>query len=97
MGKCSYYLVKSDNYTVEAENVACPGAISLAMNYPINLAAGMPSCTKAVTIRTPSGHVVRLKQNREVTVNGKEILELPHYLNGDAIRMVSSMFVVCEY
>lgn len=28
MGKCTYYLVKGDNYTIEGENVACPGAIS---------------------------------------------------------------------
>lgn len=28
MGQCSYYLVKHDNFTIEAENVACAGAIS---------------------------------------------------------------------
>ncbi len=28
MGKCSYYLMKGDNFSVEAENVACSGAIS---------------------------------------------------------------------
>ena len=28
MGKCSYYLMKGDNYSIEAENVACAGAIS---------------------------------------------------------------------
>lgn len=28
MGQCSYYLVKTENFTVEAENVACAGAIS---------------------------------------------------------------------
>lgn len=28
MGQCSYYLVKNNNFTIEAENVACAGAIS---------------------------------------------------------------------
>lgn len=28
MGKCSYYLVKADNYSVEAENAVCASAIS---------------------------------------------------------------------
>jgi hypothetical protein len=28
MGKCSYYLMKGDNYSIEAENVPCSGAIS---------------------------------------------------------------------
>jgi len=28
MGKCKYYLMKGDNYTIESENVPCSGAIS---------------------------------------------------------------------
>lgn len=28
MGQCNYYLVKHENFTIEAENVACAGAIS---------------------------------------------------------------------
>ena len=28
MGKCSYYLVKSPDYSIEAENTPCAGAIS---------------------------------------------------------------------
>lgn len=28
MGQCSYYLVKHEDFTIEAENVACAGAIS---------------------------------------------------------------------
>lgn len=30
MGKCNYYMIKGDNYSVETENVACSGAISEA-------------------------------------------------------------------
>ncbi|CAH0555063.1 unnamed protein product [Brassicogethes aeneus] len=29
MGQCNYYLVKHDNFTIEAENIACAGSISL--------------------------------------------------------------------
>lgn len=29
MGQCNYYLVKTENFTIEAENVACSGSISL--------------------------------------------------------------------
>lgn len=32
MGQCSYYLVKNDNFTIEAENVACAGSISQVGN-----------------------------------------------------------------
>lgn len=28
MGKCKYYLMKGENYTIESENVPCSGAIS---------------------------------------------------------------------
>lgn len=28
MGKCSYYLMQTDNYTIEAENIPCDGRIS---------------------------------------------------------------------
>lgn len=28
MGKCNYYLLKGNNYSIESENVACSGAIS---------------------------------------------------------------------
>lgn len=35
MGKCSYYLLKSDNYSVEAENIACEGRISEVRRYSV--------------------------------------------------------------
>lgn len=31
MGKCNYYLVKGDNYSIETQNVQCSGAISEVM------------------------------------------------------------------
>lgn len=33
MGQCSYYLVKGDNFSIEAENIACTGAISEVFNF----------------------------------------------------------------
>lgn len=79
MGKCSYYLVKTDNFSVEAENVACPGSISADLNFgPSGL--DMPSCTKSVTINIINGDAiksVKLKQGRQVLVDGLEIEKLP--------------------
>lgn len=36
MGKCSYYLMKGSNYSVEAENVPCSGAVSEVRNYTVS-------------------------------------------------------------
>ncbi|XP_071447163.1 hemocytin-like [Hetaerina americana] len=95
MGKCSYHLVKGDNYSIEAENVACAGSISEAMNFPVSIASGLPSCTKALKIFY-GGHVIKLKQNREVILNGEEITEVPYSQDGINIRMVSSLFLMVE-
>ena len=47
------------------------------MNYPVKSLSTVPSCTKTVTIRTDGGDVIKLKQDREVTVNGEEVLLQP--------------------
>lgn len=36
MGKCSYYLLQTENYTVDAENVACDGRISEVCSFTVN-------------------------------------------------------------
>uniref|UniRef100_A0A7G3AKI1 Putative hemolectin isoform b n=1 Tax=Lutzomyia longipalpis TaxID=7200 RepID=A0A7G3AKI1_LUTLO len=46
MGKCSYRLFLTENVTVDAENVACPGSISEAMELN-NTSRNMPKRTKA--------------------------------------------------
>lgn len=97
MGQCSYYLIKADNYTVQAENVPCAGSISQAMNYPVSIAAGLPSCTKTVTVHTTDGHTIKLKQNREVSVNSQEVTQLPYSIGDATLRIVSSTFLVCKY
>ncbi|XP_030749920.1 hemocytin [Sitophilus oryzae] len=95
MGQCSYYLMKTDNFSIEAENVACAGAISEAMNFPVSVSAGLPSCTKTVTIRI-NGQVIKLKQNHDVVVNGIDITKIPHNVAGVNIRAVSSIFLQTE-
>ncbi|KAJ9596531.1 hypothetical protein L9F63_012430, partial [Diploptera punctata] len=95
MGKCSYYLMKGDNYSIEAENVACAGAISEAMNFPAQSSSEFPSCTKAITIRLGE-HIIRLKQGREVLVNGQEVSKLPFTAAGAYIHPISSIFLMVE-
>lgn len=95
MGQCNYYLVKTDNFTIEAENVACSGAISLALNIPISVSSGLPSCTKTVTI-VMNGQRIKLKQHQEISINGKEITKLPQKIARIHIRQVSSVFIVGE-
>lgn len=97
MGKCSYYLLKQDNFSIEAENVACSGQISENANFG-PAGAGMAACTKSVTIRVRNNganKVIKLKQNGQITVDGNEIQRLPiKILNGLLIvRQVSSIIV----
>ena len=95
MGQCSYYLIKADNFSIEAENVACTGAISLAMNFPITVSSGLPSCTKTVTIRM-SGQTIKLKQNQEILINDRDISKIPYRIAGITIRSISSIFIVVK-
>lgn len=92
MGQCNYYLVKHNNFTIEAENVACAGSISQAMNFPISVSSGLPSCTKTVTIRI-NGQNIKLKQNHDIVINGQDINRIPYEIAGVKIRAVSSIFI----
>lgn len=102
MGKCSYYLLKSDNFTIEAENVACPGSISEMMNFGPT-GADLPSCTKSVTINVlqTDGAIKRvtLKQGRAVLVDGLEIAKLPiKVLDGVLkVRQASSTMILVAF
>ncbi|XP_016844891.1 hemocytin [Nasonia vitripennis] len=95
MGKCSYYLVKADNYSVEAENAACTSAISEMMGFTRTFQDGEPSCTKAVTIRI-NDVAIKLKQNHEILVNGEDVTKLPMLAGGARVRIVSSIFLGVE-
>ncbi|SPP76371.1 hemocytin [Drosophila guanche] len=100
MGKCSYHLLKTQNMSVEAENVPCSGAVSEAMNF---VAPDDPSCTKSVTIRfvlrdgTPS--IIKLDQGLTTIINDKPIAKLPKMLGlGEVlIRRASSTFLTVEF
>lgn len=80
MGKCSYYLLKRDNFSVEAENVACPGSISAAMQMGGSSGFDLPSCTKSVTIKLyhdGETKTVKLNQGREITIDGIAVSRFP--------------------
>lgn len=100
MGKCSYYLMKADGISVEAENVACSGAISENMNFLPSVTTELPSCTKSLTIKfnDDSGQqrIIKLKQGGFVLLDGFEVSKLPKELSNGAvkIRQASSSFVI---
>ncbi|XP_057325268.1 hemocytin-like isoform X2 [Microplitis mediator] len=94
MGKCNYYLVKGDDYSIETQNVQCSGAITESVGFS-NSAYGTPSCTKSVTIRIGT-IVIKLKQNLQVLINGEDITTLPIQAAGAKIRFASNLFVVVD-
>lgn len=89
MGKCSYYLLKRENFSIEAENVACPGSISESMNL-VTTGLDMPSCTKSVTIKVQHDNktkIIKLKQGKQVFVDDMEIIKFPLKILDGLIRI----------
>ncbi|KAG1684460.1 SCO-spondin [Nymphon striatum] len=96
MGKCSYYLVKSEDISITQENVPCNGAISEKSGFSPPPKA-LPSCTKSVTISIKDGTKLHLKQGLEVvTVNDQEITNLPLHAPGMFIYRASSLYIKVE-
>ncbi|XP_058797462.1 hemocytin [Phymastichus coffea] len=95
MGECSYYLVKGHDYSVQAENAPCSSSISEMMGLARGYRDGDPSCTKTVTIRA-NDVAVKLKQNRQISVNGEDVTKLPLLAGEIRVRIVSSIFVAVE-
>nr|XP_034840347.1 hemocytin-like [Maniola hyperantus] len=95
MGHCTYTLLKTQNITIDAENVACSGAITEAMNLSPYQGAGKPSCTKAVYLQY-SGTSIHLKQGGFILVNGKEVTSLPAKIGDIRIRAASSLFIMIQ-
>ncbi|XP_034943572.1 hemocytin, partial [Chelonus insularis] len=93
MGKCNYYLVKGDNYSIETENIACSGGISESMGLSKLTSMDQPSCTKSVTIRLEN-HFIKLKQNHQVLIDGEDVTKLPLSVFGAKVRVASSIFIV---
>lgn len=102
MGKCSYYLMKTEGMSVEAENVACSGSISENMNFLPSFTTELPSCTKSLTIKfnddAGQQRIIKLKQGGFVTLDGLEVSKLPKELSNGAVRIrqASSSFVIGE-
>lgn len=102
MGKCSYYLLKTNNLSIEAENVACPGTISAALGITSSAATTMPSCTKSVTISylfNGRPVTIKLNQGKQVLIDGLEVEKLPWNLFDGHIRIrePSSLLTSVEF
>lgn len=52
-----------------------------------------PSCPRSAIVRI-SGQTIKIKQGREVSINGLEVTQIPVSFVGVNIRMASSMFLV---
>lgn len=78
MGTCSYYLVKDRDFDIIADNIHCGN--------------GEFSCTKSITIDI-NGMKIRLDQNYQFFINGREITSLPYQSQGIKVTMVSSLFM----
>ncbi|XP_043601962.1 hemocytin isoform X2 [Bombus pyrosoma] len=92
MGKCKYYLMKGDDYSIEGENVPCSGAISENMGH---VPSEAPSCTKTITINYKDISM-KLKQHREVLINGDDLTVFPTLIHGIRIRIASSIFLIVQ-
>lgn len=51
-----------------------------------------PSCVKAVVV-TFKDNSIKLKQNRQITINGDEVTKFPVLFDGARIRIASSIFM----
>ncbi|KAK7066927.1 Mucin-5B [Halocaridina rubra] len=67
----------------------------MSMKFPASVVGQFPSCTKSVTIRL-DGTLILFKQDREITVNGVVVKDLPSWPKGAYIKKVSSLFVMVE-
>lgn len=102
MGKCSYYLMQTDDMTVEAENVVCSGAISENMNLLPSFSSELPSCTKSLTIKFKDNgkmKTIKLKQGGFVLVDGFEVTKLPKEMANGGVRIIqaSSTFILVDF
>lgn len=66
------------------------------MNFLPVSSSEYPSCTKTVTIHLDE-HSIKLKQGREVLVDGQEVSKLPFTAAGAYIHVVSSIFLIGKF
>ena len=96
MGQCSYYLIRTEDFSVEAENVACSGAVSESLQFPRSSLSAFPSCTKSVSIQF-GGRKIDLREAGKVFLDEREVKRLPNYVNSTSgqiyVSRPSSVFV----
>lgn len=63
------------------------------MKFPSSVVAQFPSCTKSLTINA-GGFAIKLKQGREVVINGIETPILPVWVGEIYVKKASSLFIV---
>ncbi|CAB0034806.1 unnamed protein product [Trichogramma brassicae] len=91
-GKCSYYLVKGDDFNVIAVNGICDYGVVFGDRDAL---PGEPTCTRSVKINWAST-TIELMRDRRVFVDGSEVTgQLPVTVAGKAIvRHISSSRVL---
>ncbi|XP_054713671.1 uncharacterized protein LOC129223130 [Uloborus diversus] len=80
-GRCPHYLVDSDDFSIQLE---------YGENCKLN-EGGV--CVRGLTIQTAEGAVVKLKSTMEVSVNGKEIFNLPVQAPGIYVGQATSTYI----
>ncbi|XP_014665852.1 PREDICTED: hemocytin-like [Priapulus caudatus] len=74
-GSCTYYLIHNDTFSVELANPACE--------------IGDISCVRHLTVRY-NGNIIKLGDNRMVTVNGESVTQFPFQSLGSYVSATSS-------
>lgn len=54
-----------------------------------------PSCTKTITVNY-KGTILKLKQHRQVLINGDDLTMFPTFTHGIRIRVASSIFMIVQ-
>ncbi|GJQ84808.1 Hml [Trypoxylus dichotomus] len=90
MGKCSYYLVKGNDFSIEADHYVWEGG-KFVKNYNSNA----PSWIRRLVMRM-EGEVVEFKPDLEVNVNNVTVKRFPHSIGNTIITKPSNRHVLAE-
>ncbi|KRT85525.1 hypothetical protein AMK59_1154, partial [Oryctes borbonicus] len=90
MGKCSYYLVKGNDFSIEADHYVWEGG-----KFVKNYNSKAPSWIRRLVMRTES-EVVEFKPDLVVNVNNVSVTRFPHRIGNTIITKPSSRHVLAE-
>ncbi|KRT85523.1 hypothetical protein AMK59_186, partial [Oryctes borbonicus] len=90
MGKCSYYLVKGNDFSIEADHYVWEGG-KFVKNYD----SKAPSWIRRLVMRT-EGEVIEFKPDLVVNVNNVSVTRFPHRIGNTIITKPSSRHVLAE-